>query len=176
MKNKKKIKLRRAFFFDRDGVINVDHGYVFRKEDFQFMPDIFSVFKVLSAKGYLLVGVTNQSGIGRGYYTELNFKNLTGWMLQQFLANGVEIAAVYNCPHTPDEGCACRKPEPGMFLQAAKDLNIDLDSSWMIGDKASDMLAAKAAGVPNRVLLGTCTSSASTYSVVSLGELLELPV
>ncbi|MEN8256081.1 MAG: D-glycero-beta-D-manno-heptose 1,7-bisphosphate 7-phosphatase [Verrucomicrobiota bacterium] len=167
---------RRALFLDRDGVVNVDRGYVSCVEDFEFMTDVFSVLRSLSSKGYLLVVVTNQSGIGRGYYTEEDFQKLTSWMLKRFADEGVEITAIYSCPHSPEEGCSCRKPEPGMILQAKEELGLNLSSSWMIGDKESDMQAAKAAGIPSRVLLGTEPSPSSTHAVESLEALLELPI
>jgi len=169
-------KKQKAFFLDRDGVVNVDHGYVSRVGDFEFMENVFPVLRGLSAKGYLLVVVTNQSGIGRGYYTAEDCQKLTDWMLQRLSDEGVEVAAVYSCPHSPEAGCGCRKPAPGMLLQAERELGLDLSTSWMVGDKESDMQAAKAAGVPNRVLLGTKTSPSSTHTVALLGELLELPV
>lgn len=167
---------RKAFFIDRDGVVNVDHGYVASIDDFEFMADVFPVLRSLSARGYLLVVITNQSGIGRGYYTEEDFRKLTDWMLQRLSAEGIELAAVYSCPHSPEEECDCRKPAPGMFLQAERELGLDMSASWMVGDKESDMQAAEAAGIPNRVLLGKAESETNTRRVVSLSELLELPV
>jgi len=167
---------RRAFFIDRDGVVNVDHGYVASIDDFEFMADVFPVLWGLSARGYLLVVVTNQSGIGRGYYTDEDFRKLTDWMLQRLSAEGIELAAIYSCPHSPEEGCDCRKPAPGMFLQAERELGLDLSASWMLGDKESDMQAAEAAGIPNRVLLGKAESESATYAVAVLDEVLNLPV
>jgi len=140
------------------------------------MADIIPVLRSLSAKGYLLVVVTNQSGIGRGYYTEEDFQKLTDWMLQYLSEEGVDVAAVYSCPHSPEEGCGCRKPAPGMLLQAERELGLDLSASWMLGDKESDMRAAKAAGIPNRVFLGAKPSPLSTHAVASLGKLLEFPL
>lgn len=167
---------RQAFFLDRDGVINVDHGYVSRIDDFFFMDGIFPVLRYLSAKGYLLIVVTNQSGIGRGYYTEEDFNTLTVWMSKQFSDEGIELTAVYSCPHSPEESCACRKPAPGMFFQAEVEHNLDLSASWMLGDKESDMQAAQAAGIKNRVLLGTGPSTCFTHRISSINELLTLPV
>lgn len=166
----------RAFFLDRDGVINVDHGYVFCAENFKFMADIFPVLRGLSAKGYLLVVVTNQSGIGRGYYSEEDYQKLMNWMLERLSCEGIEVSAVYSCPHSPEEGCDCRKPAPGMLLQAKQELGLDMSESWMIGDKASDMDAAKAAGIPNRVFLGEVVPTSATVSVATLAEVLTLPV
>jgi D-glycero-D-manno-heptose 1,7-bisphosphate phosphatase len=154
--------LRRAAFLDRDGVINIDRGYVVRREDFQFVAGVLGGARRLHELGFLLVVVSNQSGIGRGLYTEDEFKALTAWMRNEFLAAGAPLAGVYFCPHHPTEAlgehrrtCQCRKPAPGMLLAAAHDLSIDLSSSAMFGDKVSDLEAARAAGVPIRVLLGT---------------------
>lgn len=146
-----------ALFLDRDGVINVDHGYVSRIEDFEFIPGIFDLVRTAKERGYLVVIVTNQAGIGRGYYTESDFHCLMEWVKDQFVLNGGRIDGIYFCPSHPEHGIGdyrrrshFRKPEPGMFLAAATDLGVDLDASLMIGDKPSDMEAARNAGV------GTC--------------------
>lgn len=149
------IFLRRAVFLDRDGVINRDHGYVFRRQDFEFVEGVLAACAVLAARGLALVVVTNQSGIGRGMYAEADFLRLTDWMKARFAAAGAALAGVYHCPHHPDEACDCRKPAPGMLLRAARELRLDLARSALFGDKASDLQAAHAAGVPVRVLLGT---------------------
>jgi D-glycero-D-manno-heptose 1,7-bisphosphate phosphatase len=164
----------KAFFLDRDGVINVDHGYVFRMEDFEFMDGIFPVLRELLSRGYKLIVVTNQSGIGRGYYTEEDFRRLTAWMTEQLASEGIELAGIYSCPHSPESDCGCRKPAPGMFLQAIRELGIDPGRSWMIGDKPSDMAAAFAAGIRNRVLIGDAVSAQSTHRISELSELLTL--
>lgn len=146
--------LRPALFLDRDGVINVDHGYVHRPENFEFMPGIFKLVRAANERGYLVVVVTNQAGIGRGYYSEAQFLLLTDWMKERFKAEGARIDAVYFCPFHPEHGVGeyrreseCRKPGPGMLLQAKKDLNVDLIKSILVGDKPSDIAAGKAAGV-----------------------------
>ncbi|WP_456392333.1 D-glycero-beta-D-manno-heptose 1,7-bisphosphate 7-phosphatase [Nitratifractor sp.] len=141
--------MRPALFLDRDGVINFDRGYLYRIEDFAFIPGILERILEAQRRGYLPVIVTNQSGIGRGYYRREDFEALTAWMLERMGEAGIEIerSQVFYCPHTPEEGCRCRKPEPGMLLEAAKRFDLDLSRSWMIGDKASDIQAAKAAGV-----------------------------
>lgn len=153
---------RRAAFLDRDGVINVDHGYVFRREDFRFVPGTLAACARLHDQGFALVVVTNQSGIGRGLYGEDDFRRLTEWMRGEFAAAGAPLAGVYRCPHHPQallpeyrRSCDCRKPAPGMLLEAARELALDLGRSVLFGDKASDIEAAAAAGVPQRVLLGT---------------------
>ncbi len=153
---------RPAAFLDRDGVINVDHGYVHRQQDFEFVPGVLEGARRLSERGYALVVVTNQSGIGRGLYTEKDFLVLTDWMRAAFLAAGAPLAGVYFCPHHPTDAtgpyrteCDCRKPAPGMLLRAADELGLDLANSVLFGDRASDLLAAQAAGVPCRILLAT---------------------
>ena len=153
--------MNKAAFLDRDGVINIDHGYLYRPEDFEFTNGIFEACQHLQRKGYLLVVVTNQSGIARGLYSEADFRELTRWMLQRFQEQGVEIAAVYHCPHHPEYtgACTCRKPAPGMLLRAIKELRIDPAASLMLGDKESDMQAAAAAGVGRRIRLSAARES-----------------
>ena len=154
--------MQRAAFLDRDGVINIDHAYVCRWEDFEFIPGVLTAAKKLVDAGFILVIVTNQSGIGRGYYTEADFFALDKKVREAFAKADAPIAGVYFCPHHPQKAlppyqceCNCRKPAPGMMLKAAKELAIDLSQSVMFGDKTSDMQAAAAAGIPTRVLLGT---------------------
>jgi len=168
--------MKKAVFFDRDGVINVDRGYVSVASEFAFMEGVFLTIRDLVRKGFFIVIVTNQSGIGRGYYSEADFRKLNGWMLNQFSENGISIGGVYYCPHAPEAGCSCRKPSPGMFLQAIQEHDIDPSCSWMLGDKDDDMIAARAAGVPNRVLLGAAESMYCTHRISSPSELQALAV
>lgn len=154
--------LAKAVFLDRDGVINIDHGYVSSPEQFEFVGGVFEACQQFQAHGYKLVVVTNQSGIARGYYTAAQFEVLTQWMCQQFAAHGVHITAVYHCPHHSSTGlapyvqdCNCRKPAPGMLLQAIAEHSIDPAQSIMVGDKVADMQAAAAAGVGYKVLVQT---------------------
>lgn len=154
--------VNQAVFLDRDGVINFDAGYVHQKEDFFFLPGVLQAASRLSQAGWLLVVVTNQSGIARGFYSEEDFLRLEHWMEEQFSLAGARIAHAYFCPHHPQAllpqyrcTCNCRKPAPGMFLRAAADLQIDLPNSVCFGDKRSDMQAAAAAGVGKRILLST---------------------
>lgn len=146
---------RKAVFLDRDGVVNIEKDYVYKVEDFEFLDGIVDAVKHFNKQGYVVVIVTNQSGIGRGYYTEEDFEKLTKYMLGHFEVEGAKIAAVYHCPHSPDTKCDCRKPLPGMFLKAKDELNIDMQSSWMIGDKESDIQAALTAGVGHTILVRT---------------------
>jgi len=149
-----------ALFLDRDGVINIDHAYVYKKEDFEFIDGIFSLCQKAHQLGYLIFVITNQAGIGRGYYTEKDFWVLTDWMLEVFLQNDVDITQVYFCPYHPTYGIgkyrkesSCRKPNPGMILQAQKEYNIDLSRSVLIGDKESDIQAGLSAEVSSNILL-----------------------
>lgn len=151
----------RALFLDRDGVINVDHGYVYRREEFTFIPGIFEVCRLARDQGLTIVVVTNQAGIGRNYYSTEDFELLTLWMKERFLEQGVTIAAVYHCPDHPDAGIGNyrrdsfdRKPNPGMLLRAKNDLGINLAQSILIGDKESDIEAAKRAGVGTSIRFG----------------------
>jgi len=141
----------KTIFLDRDGIINEDLGYVCQKEKFIFTDGIFSITKKFLANGFEIIIITNQSGIGRGYYTESEFIDLNEWMLNKFNDCGVRIKDVFYCPHKPDDNCGCRKPSPGMFLNAVDLYNVDLSLSWMIGDKFTDIEAAAAAGIPNTI-------------------------
>jgi len=156
------VTLSRAVFLDRDGVINVDVAYCSRVEDFEWIPGVLEAAAAYARAGYRLVIVTNQSGIGRGYYTEADFQKLTDVVKAKFEEAGAPLAAVYFCPHHPQANvaayrcvCDCRKPAPGMILRACRELGIDPVRSLMFGDKPGDMQAALAAGVATRVLLGT---------------------
>ncbi|MBZ2190294.1 D-glycero-beta-D-manno-heptose 1,7-bisphosphate 7-phosphatase [Alcanivorax sp. JB21] len=142
-----------AVFLDRDGVINVDHGYVHTPDTFDFIDGVFDACAYFQRQGYLLVVVTNQSGIGRGLFSEAQFQQLTAWMLARFEQEGIHIDGVYHCPHHPDDGCDCRKPAPGLLRQAIREHDIDVARSLMLGDKAADMAAAAAAGVGRRILV-----------------------
>lgn len=145
---------RKAAFLDRDGVINLDRAYVHRWDEFEFVPGAVEAMRRLREAGYTLVVVTNQSGLARGMYTEAQYQALTTQMRQALAEAGAEVAGVYHCPHHPKGkvpelavDCGCRKPEPGMILQAAKELGLSLADSIMVGDKPSDIQAARAAGV-----------------------------
>ena len=151
---------RRAAFLDRDGVINIDNGYVGYPRDFIFENGAKDALAQLHAAGYLLVVVTNQSGIARGYYNSTDFDAVTAHMCAELAAAGAPIARVEHCPHLPIDMqaatsiCACRKPKPGMIVSAAKALDIDLSCSIMIGDKRDDIEAGRAANVALCFLIG----------------------
>ena len=146
--------MKKALFLDRDGVLNVDNHYVGHIADFEFVPGVFEALRHALKQGFVLVVVTNQAGIARGYYTEDDFSRLTDWMLAAFQKEGITIRQVYYCPFHVDGvvdeftgESEMRKPNPGMLLQAQKDHDLDLTQSIMIGDKESDVEAGKRAGV-----------------------------
>lgn len=137
--------MNKAVFLDRDGTINVEKHYLYKIEDFELFHGAVLGLKMLQEAGYMLIILTNQSGIGRGYYTEDEFSVLNEWMIKELEQQGVLISRVYYCPHLPDAEiekyriiCNCRKPALGMFVQAMKDFNIDLSKSFAIGDKIRD--------------------------------------
>ena len=137
--------MNKAIFLDRDGTINVEKHYLYKKEDFEFLPGVIDALKKLQQAGYMLIIVTNQSGIARGYYTEGECHSLNDWMLSQLKKQGVIIAQIYYCPHLPNaeveayrKDCNCRKPKLGLFKQAINDYHIQLSKSYAIGDKIRD--------------------------------------
>jgi len=152
--------LRPGLLLDRDGVINEEIGYLHRIEDCRFIDGIFEMTRAFARRGFALAIVTNQAGIGRGLYSLDAFETLMRWVRDRFAHHGVTIDAVYHCPDHPSHGIGAyrrenswRKPGPGMLLQAAADLRLDLARSWCIGDRASDLEAGRAAGVGTLVLL-----------------------
>lgn len=168
-----------ALFLDRDGVINLDNAYVHRKEDFHFIDGIFDLVSEANRAGYVVVIVTNQAGIGRGYYTEEDFHTLMGWVCNQFLQNDARIDAVYFCPHHPEHGVGkyrkeseYRKPRPGMLLRAATELHLDLTQSIIVGDKLSDIEAGRAAGLKTLLYFSEGREHRGSYSIRHLDEAL----
>jgi len=150
---------RPALFLDRDGVINIDHGYVHRPEQVTFCDGIFALVAAARALGMAVVVVTNQAGIGRGLYTEADFTALCDWMHGCFVEAGAPLDRIYHCPYHPEHGVGAyrresdwRKPGPGMLLQAAVDLTLDLRASMLVGDNETDIHAGIAAGLRTTVL------------------------
>lgn len=167
--------MQKAIFLDRDGVINVDKAYVSKIEDFEFCEGVFEALRHFQALGYLLIIVTNQSGIGRGYYTQEDFETLTAWMQKAFLHVNIHIDAIYHCPHAPEANCACRKPQSGMLKEAIETFDIDVTQSWMVGDKESDIKAARGADVMQTILLSsTPQNTQAKYCVNFLLDTINL--
>jgi len=161
-----------ALFLDRDGVVNVDHGYVHRVEQFEFLPGIFELARFVAQDlHWPIVVVSNQSGIGRGLFDEAAHAALTAWMCDRFREQQAPIARAYHCPYHPEHGIGdyrrdhdWRKPRPGMILQAAADLDLDLSRSVLIGDRLSDIEAAAAAGISLRIRLDPLATGAGPAS------------
>lgn len=151
--------MNRALFLDRDGVINEDYGYIYQPQQVSFVEGIFELCRYAHLLNYLILVVTNQSGIGRGYFLQEDFLILMDWMDKQFTEQGCPITQVYFCPYHPTEGLGeyrrdstWRKPGPGMILAAAQDFNIHLADSVLVGDSTRDILAGQAAGVGSNLL------------------------
>ncbi|NOX14597.1 MAG: D-glycero-beta-D-manno-heptose 1,7-bisphosphate 7-phosphatase [Epsilonproteobacteria bacterium] len=166
--------MNKAIFLDRDGIINIDKTYLYKIEDFEFCDGIFEALKKFQKLGYLLIIVTNQSGIGRGYYNEKNYERLTNWMLNEFEKNKIKIQKVYHCPHTPEDNCGCRKPKPYMIHLAIKEFEIEPKNSWMIGDKLSDIKAGLKAGITNTIFIKSSTCKEAKYSVKSILDTISI--
>ena len=160
MKNK-------VIFLDRDGTLNEDYGYVYKEEDFHFIPGVFEALKKLLNLGYKLIVITNQSGINRGLFNEKDLLNLNKYMINELKKNNISIEKIYYCPHTDADNCECRKPKPGMLIKASKDFNISLENSWMVGDGNNDIKAGKAAGCKT-VLVGKSNGDKPDMIVDSL--------
>jgi D-glycero-D-manno-heptose 1,7-bisphosphate phosphatase len=152
---------RRAAFLDRDGVINEDRGYVHRVEDFVLLPAVPEALRRLQEEGYLLIVVTNQSGVARGMYGEEDIARVHARLAELLAPHDVVLDAIYYCPHLPHGSvvdyavsCECRKPGPGLLRQAMRDFAIDAERSFIIGDKPSDLEAGRAAGLGGGCLIG----------------------
>jgi D-glycero-D-manno-heptose 1,7-bisphosphate phosphatase len=152
--------VRRFVFLDRDGTLVRDTGYPHRREDYELLPAIPGALRRLCAAGFGLAIVTNQSGIGRGLFSEADFEAFQRMLLSDLAAAGVTIAATYHCPHAPGEGCACRKPGPGLLLRARDELGASLQESWVVGDAERDVAAAARAGCRGAVRVGAAPGAA----------------
>lgn len=149
----------KAVFLDRDGTINVDKDYLYKIEDFEYLPGAVEGLRLLQELGYLLIVITNQSGIARGFYTEKDYQALDQWMKDDLESKGVTITASYYCPHLPgspikeyDVLCDCRKPSLGLYYKAIKDWDLDIDKCIAIGDKERDLEICKVSGCKGYLL------------------------
>lgn len=163
---------RPALFLDRDGVLNQNRAdYVRTWEQVEFLPGVFEAMQRLAGSSYAIVVITNQSAVGRGLVNAAAVQAINLGIVQRVQQAGGRIDAVYTCPHRPDEGCACRKPRPGMLLQAAHDLRLDLARSFLVGDAVSDVEAGLAAGCqPILVRTGRGERQAAGLAAAGLGE------
>ena len=172
----------KALFLDRDGVINVDHGYVAKKDDFHLIPGSVELIKKANKAGYLAIVVTNQAGIGRGYYTERDFAELSNYMARALYEGGAEISAVYHCPYHPTHGIGGyrkdsfdRKPNPGMLCKAKRDFQLNLSKCLLIGDNVSDIEAGMRAKIGKSFILNFQGNAASLpKGAVSVEQLCEV--
>ena len=165
--------MNKAVFFDRDGTIARDVNYCRRPEDFFLFPETPGVMKALREHGYKIIIITNQSGVGRGYFDEATLEIIHAKMKAELERGGAYIDGVYYCPHHPDDDCACRKPKPELILRAAGDFGIDLKSSFMVGDQAKDVESGKAAGC--RTILINQHSADSNKSIIADAVVSSLP-
>ena len=164
-----------AAFVDRDGVINKEKNYLYKISEFEFTDHCIDALCNIVDAGYRIIVVTNQSGIGRGYYTETDYHKLTDWYVNKLKAHKVNITDVFFCPHYPSsrlaqyrKHCDCRKPKPGMILQAAEKYDINLATSVLIGDKLTDIQAGEAAGVGTNILVGGQIDLASVSAAMDI--------
>ena len=153
---------RRAVFLDRDGTINVDKRYLYRAEDFEYLDGAVEGLRHLGDMGFILVLITNQSGIARGYYSEDDYKKLDAWLKADLKSKGVTLEKSYFCPHHPSgtvpgyaRACECRKPKTGLFWKAAGELGIDMDRSYAIGDRMRDLSICGESGVKGFLITDT---------------------
>ncbi|MET3763084.1 HAD family hydrolase [Sphingomonas sp. UYEF23] len=174
--------MERALFLDRDGVINVDHGYIGTVGRFHVIPGVFAALTRAEWLGYRLIVVTNQSGIARGYFSADDYGRVERHMVDVFAAHGISFTGIYHCPHHVDgvDGqfaveCSCRKPAPGLLIRACADHAIDPARSIMVGDKPSDLEAGGAAGVDNGFLIDS-TAPETGKRFKSLSSLIASPI
>lgn len=165
-------------FLDRDGVINVERGdYTRNREEWQWADCVFESIRKLNDAGFGIIVLTNQSAISRGIMTEVQLAELHNYMLTEIEKHGGKILSLYYCPHKLADGCNCRKPEPGMLLQAAKDYGIDLSKTYFIGDSPRDMEAATRAGAKGILIENEYThrvKEIESYTYVfKVGSLME---
>jgi D-glycero-D-manno-heptose 1,7-bisphosphate phosphatase len=158
---------RRFVFLDRDGTLVRDKGYTHKLADYELLPGVREGLLRMSRAGFALAVVTNQSGIGRGYYGEADLQAFQAHLFADLERSGVRFERTLFCPHVPDAGCTCRKPAPGLLWRAREELGADLAASWVVGDRVCDVELAQRAGCRGAVLVGE--------DATRLGELGEIP-
>lgn len=163
----------KAVFFDRDNTLIIDSDYMHKIEDFKLYPDTISSLLSIQSKGYKIFIVTNQSGVGRGYFSLEKMHNFNNHMLKYFKENGVEITDLVFCPHAPDDACDCRKPEPKLINELIHKYDLDKSCSFMIGDKLSDANAGKNAGITGILLNKESSEFKSFTSLTEIANFLK---
>ncbi|MDB4099107.1 D-glycero-beta-D-manno-heptose 1,7-bisphosphate 7-phosphatase [Candidatus Thioglobus sp.] len=171
----------KTIFLDRDGVINKEKNYLYKIKDFEFIDGIFDACLYLQNLNYKIIIITNQSGIGRKFYSESDYQKITNWMLLQFEIKNINILDIMHCPHLPSDICTCRKPMPGMFISSMNKHNIDMEKSWMVGDKEEDILAANAANINRTILVRSGhkineDSSSAKYFLESVNDIKKVVI
>ena len=163
--------MNKAVFLDRDGTIMFDHGYISDPRKVEIFGEAVEALKALKEAGYLLVVITNQSGIGRGYFSPEDLEKVNMRMSSLFEERGVLFDGIYICPHVDENKCTCRKPQPGLIFRAAREHEIDISLSYMVGNSKSDVMAGVAAGCRINFLLGTEKGSLSRDGILSVGSI-----
>lgn len=160
--------MKKAAFLDRDGVIIEDKEYLGDPEGVRLLPGAAGALRQLHGAGYLLIVVTNQSGVGRGFFTMADLDAVHARLADLLAAEGVTLDAIYSCPHRPEDGCICRKPAPGMLLEAMEAWDVDPRMSIMVGDQPRDLEAAEWAGVAKRIILGPpCDAATKSFETLA---------
>ncbi len=169
---------KKALFLDRDGTINHDKGYTNKIENLKLLDGVIEGLRYALNKGYILIVITNQSGIGRGYFTINDMNKFNRALSGELNKYDILITKIYYCPHNPDEGCSCRKPSPELVFKASKEFNIDLSLSYFVGDRESDVLCAINSGC-KPILIKTNSDNTKLetepeYIIKSLSDLTEI--
>jgi len=160
----------RFVFLDRDGTLLRDEGYTHRIEDYELLPGAVEGLRRLVEAGFEIAIVTNQSGIGRGYFDEASYQAFRAHVEKDLAGHDIPIARTYHCPHAPDSGCACRKPKPGMLLRARDELAADLAASFVVGDRPHDLELAERAGCAGSVLIDPAGSAGSARDLLEAAD------
>jgi D-glycero-D-manno-heptose 1,7-bisphosphate phosphatase len=170
-----KSQFKRVLFLDRDGVVNVDKHFVSRVDEIVFVEGIFQLCRYFKSLNFEIVIITNQSGVSRGLFSEVELRQIMDYVLRKFEAEGIEILTYLYCPHGPTDLCMCRKPLPGMFTRAIQKLNVQAEDCISIGDRERDILAAVAAGIPlNYLLLTDKQAESHMFGPIVVNSLTEI--
>lgn len=164
--------MKKAIFLDRDGTINKDNGYMYKTEELEILDGVIEGLLYAQNKGYLLIIITNQSGINRGYFSVESMKRFNEELKRKLLQYNIHIDDIYYCPHKPSENCSCRKPSPDLVFKAKEKYNIDLEKSFFIGDKDTDTLCAKKCGCKSIRIKGNYENNEiADYTIVNMKEI-----